>query len=65
MPTSKVLSVCLPAEMLMRVKTLARAEERPVSELIRETIRTSESIESGTVQLRRSSGKAVGANKSA
>ena len=39
MRTSKVLSVSLPAEMLLRVANIARAEERTVSELVREAIR--------------------------
>lgn len=54
MRTSKVLSVSLPADMLIRVETLARAEDRTVSELIREAIRTYESLKAGTLKVRRS-----------
>jgi metal-responsive CopG/Arc/MetJ family transcriptional regulator len=54
MRTSKVLSVSLPADMLSRVETLARAEDRTISELIREAIRTYESLKAGTLRVRRS-----------
>jgi metal-responsive CopG/Arc/MetJ family transcriptional regulator len=47
MCTSKVSSVSLPAEMLRRVEELARAEDRTISELVREAIRTYESIKAG------------------
>jgi len=55
--TSKVLSVSLPAEMLSRVESMARAEERTVSELIREAIRTYESLRAGTVPRRPATAK--------
>jgi metal-responsive CopG/Arc/MetJ family transcriptional regulator len=59
MRTSKVLSVSLPAEMLSRVETLARAKDRIVSELVREAIRTYESLRAGTLKLRRAAAKAT------
>ena len=57
MRTSKVLSVSLPPEMLSRVENMARAEERTVSELVREAIRTYENLKSGALQGRRSVAK--------
>ena len=47
MRTSKVLSVSLPEAMLRRVENLARAEDRTVSELVREAIRTYEVLKAG------------------
>ena len=57
MRTSKVLSVSLPAEMLSRVESMARAEDRTVSELVREAIRTYESLKAQTKPLRRATAK--------
>ena len=45
MRTSKVLSVSLPAEMLRRVETLAKAEDRTRSELVREALRVYEDVQ--------------------
>ncbi len=59
MRTTKVLSVSLPAEMLNRVETMARAEDRTVSELVREAIRTYESFKAGTLTLARARAKAA------
>lgn len=59
MRTTKVLSVSLPAEMLNRVETMARAEDRTVSELVREAIRTYESFKAGTLTLPRAKAKAA------
>jgi metal-responsive CopG/Arc/MetJ family transcriptional regulator len=59
MRTTKVLSVSLPAEMLSRVEALARAEDRTVSELVREAIRTYESHRAGTLPARRPKARAL------
>ena len=47
MRTSKVLSVSLPEEMLRSVESLARAENRTMSELVREALRTYENFRMG------------------
>jgi Arc/MetJ-type ribon-helix-helix transcriptional regulator len=39
MRTTKVLSVSLPPEMLLWVEEVARAEQRTMSELVREALR--------------------------
>ena len=65
MRTSKVLSVSLPAEMLSRVEALAQAEDRTVSELVREAIRTYESFKTGTPRTRRAAARASAQHKSA
>jgi len=39
MRTSKTLSITLPPEMLSRAETLAKAENRTMSELVREALR--------------------------
>ena len=61
MRTSKVLSVSLPAEMLSRVESMARAEDRTVSEFVREAIRIYESHKAGTLPARRSATKRTAA----
>ena len=58
MRTTKILSVSLPAEMLSRVETMARAEDRTISELVREAIRTYESVRAQTPPGRRVTAKA-------
>jgi metal-responsive CopG/Arc/MetJ family transcriptional regulator len=57
MRTSKVLSVSLPAEMLRRVEQMARAEDRTISELVREALRAYESLRAGTPPDRRATTK--------
>jgi hypothetical protein len=57
MRTSKVLSVSLPAEMLRRVEEMARAEDRTMSELVREALRAYESLRAGTLPDRRATAK--------
>jgi predicted DNA-binding protein len=47
MRTSKVLSISLPAEMLRRLENLARAEDRTITEVVREAMRTYETIKAG------------------
>lgn len=57
MRTSKVLSVSLPAEMLSRIESMARSEDRTVSELVREAIRTYENLKAKTLTKRSSTPK--------
>ena len=44
MRTTKVLSVSLPPEMLSRAEQLARDEDRTMSELVREALRSYEAL---------------------
>lgn len=48
MRTTKVLSVSLPAEMLSRAEHLAHAENRTMSELVREALRNYEALRLGS-----------------
>lgn len=57
MRMTKVLSVSLPAEMLSRVEQMARDEDRTISELVREAIRTYENVRAGAPPGRRSAAK--------
>jgi len=49
MRTTKVLSVSLPPEMLSRAEELARDENRTMSELVREALRSYETLRRKTV----------------
>jgi hypothetical protein len=53
----KVLSVSLPAEMLSRVETMTRTDERTVSELLKGPIRTCERLKAGAKPPRRATAK--------